>query len=90
MGLDLGQAQEFTALAVLQEDGQHAEGRTVWAVRLLKRWPRGTSYPTIVADVTEQAHQLGNPVLVWTARVLGGRWWTCYAGPVFRAGLSQC
>jgi hypothetical protein len=48
-GLDLGQASEHTALAVLGR--QWAGGRTDYAVRHLKRWPPGTPYQAITADV---------------------------------------
>ncbi len=50
MGLDLGQAQDFTALAILERQG-HARG-SVYHCRHLQRWPLKTSYPAIVADVS--------------------------------------
>jgi hypothetical protein len=55
-GLDLGQQQDYTALAVAERT-THPDpdrpGKTVWhfAVRHLHRWPLGTAYPAIVADV---------------------------------------
>ncbi len=49
LGLDLGQAQDFTALAVLE---RHGRGQTaVFHARHLHRFPLGTKYPAIVADV---------------------------------------
>lgn len=54
-GLDLGQAADFTALAVLDaEPGPHParEDARAWRfeVRHLQRWQLGTSYQTIVDD----------------------------------------
>jgi hypothetical protein len=48
-GLDLGQASEHTALAVLGKRQSH--GRTDYAVRHLQRWPPGTPYHGIATDV---------------------------------------
>jgi hypothetical protein len=48
VGLDLGQAQEFTALAVLE--GTDTPPRS-YAVRHLHRWPVGTAYPAIIAEM---------------------------------------
>jgi hypothetical protein len=56
-GLDLGQASEPTALAVLE---QHAGSPSVYAVRHLERWQPGTPYHTIAADV---GRALGAPEL---------------------------
>ena len=54
LGLDLGQAADWSALAVLErsraQQGQHA---WQFGCRGLKRWPLGTSYPAIVDDVAE-------------------------------------
>jgi hypothetical protein len=55
-GLDLGQTSDFSALAVVERTTQpHATKarQTVqhFAVRHLHRWPLGTSYPQVVADV---------------------------------------
>jgi hypothetical protein len=47
-GLDLGQAQDFSALAVLGQ--QIGDGPTAYAVRHLQRWPPGTAYLRIAAD----------------------------------------
>jgi hypothetical protein len=49
-GLDLGQQSDFTALAGL-EQGRGADGLAQYAVRHLRRWPLGTPYPAVVADV---------------------------------------
>jgi hypothetical protein len=53
-GLDLGQAQEYTALAVAQQTMQTGGWRPVftYAFRHLQRWPLGTSYPQLRAEVT--------------------------------------
>lgn len=57
-GLDLGQAQDFSALAVVERTrtpdpdparrGRHSDR---YDVRHLHRWPLGTPYPQVVADV---------------------------------------
>jgi hypothetical protein len=55
VGLDLGQTQDFSAVAVLERRWclDDTAGRLVahYAVRHLHRWPLGTAYPVIVADV---------------------------------------
>ena len=68
LGLDLGQAADYTALAVLERSWRRdPAGRSVshFAVRHLRRWPLGTSYPQIVADVDRLARTppLSNPLL---------------------------
>ena len=50
IGLDLGQSQDFTALAVLEYSGNI---RRRYACRHLERVPLGTDYPAIVARVAE-------------------------------------
>jgi hypothetical protein len=56
LGLDLGQAQDFTALAVLERpnvgtcDPPHLR-RPAYALRHLHRFPLGTPYPQVVAEV---------------------------------------
>jgi hypothetical protein len=46
LGLDLGQAQDYSALVIVEQDEQR------FNVPHIQRWPLGTSYPQIVADVT--------------------------------------
>jgi hypothetical protein len=64
-GLDLGQSQDYTALAVVERatrpDPERA-GKTVYhfAVRHLQRWPLGTACPAVAADV--QALFAGPPL----------------------------
>ena len=58
VGLDLGQAQDFTALAVLARPrltGREclADRKPLYAVPYLKRFPLGTPYPVIVASVVD-------------------------------------
>jgi hypothetical protein len=49
-GLDLGQAGDYSALAILE--GQRAgKAPATYDLRHLQRWQLGTSYPQIVADV---------------------------------------
>lgn len=56
VGLDLGQAKDFTALCVVERTEMPTEGPIPclegrYAVRYLRRWPLGSRYPSIVADV---------------------------------------
>ena len=58
IGLDLGQAADFTALAVLERPRVASGGpaglrRPVYSVRYLQRFPLGTTYPEIVQLVLE-------------------------------------
>jgi len=49
VGLDLGKSQDYTALVILE---RHGEGETAkYDARHIQRFPLGTSYPTIVAEV---------------------------------------
>ncbi len=48
IGLDLGQAQDYSALVIVEQDDE----RTRYDVPHIQRWPLGTSYPQIVADVS--------------------------------------
>ena len=55
-GLDLGQSQDFSALAVVERTSRPNPTRSgedlySFAVRHLHRWPLGTPYPQVVADV---------------------------------------
>lgn len=52
VGLDLGQAQDYTALCVIEKHGMKVE-ESSYHVRHLQRWQLGTSYPTIVASVAD-------------------------------------
>ena len=74
IGLDLGQAADYSALALMEKMvPPGAEPR--YAVRHLHRWPLGTPYPTIVADVTELVKRppLDNPRLVPDQTGVGAR-----------------
>jgi hypothetical protein len=56
LGLDLGRAQEYTALAVLERhrEPDPRDARRLlshYAVRYTQRWPPGTPYPAIAAEV---------------------------------------
>jgi hypothetical protein len=55
-GLDLGQASDYSALAVVErtmrpDPSRPGEEVYSFAVRHLHRWPLGTGYPKVVADV---------------------------------------
>lgn len=58
-GLDLGQVNDPTALAILERQRRHQRIRStiepppVYHVRHLQRFPLGTSYPAIVAGVRD-------------------------------------
>jgi hypothetical protein len=69
--LALGRPQDFLALAVAREYGQDAAQRTVWALPLLRRWPPGTPFPAVIADVAQVTGRLDRPVLVIDATGVG-------------------
>ena len=46
-GLDLGQARDYTALAILQRTREYPGAEKRFAVRHLERFPLGTPYPEI-------------------------------------------
>ena len=48
-GLDLGQAQDYTALTILERHGAYPE--FVFHARHLQRFPLGTPFPAIVTEV---------------------------------------
>jgi len=52
LGLDLGQARDFTALTVIQKS-DNTEETKAYDLISLKRYPLGTSYPKIVENVNE-------------------------------------
>jgi hypothetical protein len=58
VGLDLGQAQDYTALSVIEAKEDK------YQVRHLQRFRIGTPYPTIVGDVTKMMATLEDAVLV--------------------------
>jgi hypothetical protein len=49
-GLDLGQSKDYTALAIIDGEGEGDAAK--FAVRALKRYPLGTAYPDIVSHVS--------------------------------------
>lgn len=55
LGLDLGQAADFSALAAIRRRTVSDLRRTVhhYTIRGLRRWPLGTLYTAIVADVAD-------------------------------------
>ena len=50
IGLDLGQSADFSALCVLEQT-ETTSGWREYTCRGLKRWPLGTAYTRIVADL---------------------------------------
>lgn len=77
LGLDLGQAQDFSALVIVEHDvaeDVQPEGQiTQYDVPHIQRWPLGTPYPKIVADVATmmQSPQLAECALVVDATGVG-------------------
>jgi hypothetical protein len=59
-GLDLGQSQDYSALAILEHGGPGEEPplpEQTWNARHLQRWPLQTPYTAIVADVVAMLAQ---------------------------------
>ena len=89
VGLDLGQKQDYTALAVVQEVPD-PDGPRPWAyhVRHMERLPLGTTYPAIVEHVRDV--QRREPLASANTRVVVDT--TGVGAPVFqemrRAGVS--
>lgn len=52
LGLDLGQARDYTAAAIIDLENTKPEEPQVLRCRYLKRFPLGTPYPEIVEEVT--------------------------------------
>jgi hypothetical protein len=76
IGVDLGQAADFTALAVLQRPwiDQHdrlANRRPVYALRHLNRFPLGTHYSEVAQDLVKIIEQLKDPQLTILADQTG-------------------
>jgi len=71
LGLDLGQAADWSALAVLERTEPLDDEHRGWslACRGLKRWPLGTSYPAIVDAVAEL---VAKPPLRYSRLVIDG------------------
>lgn len=66
LGLDLGQAADYSALCALELQGaDRAEG--VYHCRHLHRWPLRTSYPAIADDVVKLLRALKSPAPVTLA-----------------------
>jgi hypothetical protein len=63
-GLDLGQAHDSTAVALLAREVEC--GRACYALRHLDRWPPGTPYPRIAEDVG----RLLRDVPCWACRLV--------------------
>lgn len=52
VGLDLGQSADYSALAIMERQG-NAKGNYAFRCRHLQRWALRTPYPTIVADTVQ-------------------------------------
>ncbi len=67
IGLDLGQTVDYSALAVVDQTEHRPPAGKVRREYLcdhLERWPLGTPYPDIVADVRELLGRLGQATLL--------------------------
>ena len=51
VGLDLGQASDYTAIAIVERDGDAGDKDAALRVRHLQRFALGTTYPAIVEAV---------------------------------------
>jgi hypothetical protein len=74
VGLDLGQAVDFTAMVVLHRTTVRTEAETyrVYACRHIRRWPLGSTYDAIVADLKTMLAKLPErPTLVVDATGCG-------------------
>jgi hypothetical protein len=72
VGLDLGQARDYTALAILEQDGVPPNGppvlrRPAYALRHLRRIPLGMPYPEVVRQMVSL---LRSPALAGAALVV--------------------
>ena len=70
VGLDLGQARDYTAVAILERSQKECR----WEVRHLHRFPLGTAYPSLVEstrDIVRRPPLLGNVQLVIDATGVG-------------------
>ena len=67
VGLDLGQVNDYSALAVLERTEQPSIDRPGrhYSVRHLHRWALGTSYPAIVQSVAALLAKAGQGVRVY-------------------------
>jgi hypothetical protein len=90
LGLDLGQRQDYTALAVLEQTSLPDPARpgytfNTYAARTLKRWPLGTAYHTIIDDLARSMRltALTRPCLAIDATEVG----VAVEEQVYRAGL---
>jgi len=55
VGLDLGQAHDYTALAIIEQHGEDDEA--LFHVRHLQRFQLGTPYPKVVTEVSRMLEQ---------------------------------
>jgi hypothetical protein len=72
LGLDLGQRRDYSALAIVErlwKAHPDDEGRQVshYGIRHLRRWPLGTSYTAVAADLAALVRQ---PPLHWPVLVV--------------------
>jgi hypothetical protein len=73
IGLDLGQPQDYTALAIAQQSMEPAQPRYLrtYAFRHLHRWPVGAPYPQIRDDVAQLLEKVPGAELVVDATGCG-------------------
>jgi len=91
VGLSLGRAQDFTALAALERadsSGPADAGRAdrSYAVRHLRRWPPGAAYAAVAGEAARLACGLPHPPAVAVDATGVGR----AVVDLFRAALPRC
>ena len=76
VGLDLGQAADFTALVVTERTASDkGDSPSIYSIRHLQRFPLGTSYLTIADDVAALVRsRLSGCLLAIDATGVGSRW----------------
>jgi hypothetical protein len=71
VGLDLGQAQDYTAIALLERPHADEDAPLIYKLRHLERPKLGTPYPAVVERVQEIVSKLENVVLIVDATGCG-------------------
>jgi hypothetical protein len=71
LGLDLGQAQDFTAISLLERSQKNEESPLIYRLRHLERPKLGTPYPAVVERIKEIVSRLENVDLIVDATGCG-------------------
>jgi hypothetical protein len=71
-GLDLGKKRDFAALAVLRARCRNDAGKIVWDLSQIHRWPLGTEYSSILAEIGAASRSTNpRPFFVFDATGVG-------------------